>query len=151
MRVLLLRLEIQCCCIGRQEASTAKTAWGLQNLAPKSQTLIVWSADPDTIVFPSGEKATDMTQLLCALLFSLFNSSVAAREGTRGQMRPNRGNLGPKNAPESKALIVRSKDPDTIVFPSGEKATEVISRLCALLFSLFSSSVSAWEGGARQI
>ena len=150
MRVLLLRLEIQCCCIGRQEASTAKTAWGLQNLAPKSQTLIVWSADPDTIVFPSGEKATDMTQLLCAALFALFNSSVAAREGTRGQMRPYRGNLGPKNAPESQTLMLLSSEPDTIVFPSGEKSTEVIMLLCALVFSLFSSSVSAWKRGASQ-
>ena len=47
--------------------------------------------------------------------------------------------------------MLLSSEPDTIVFPSGEKATEVINLLCALLFSLFSSSVAAWEGGAGQI
>ena len=47
--------------------------------------------------------------------------------------------------------MLSSKLPDTIVFPSGEKATELITLLCALLFSLFSSSVAAWEGGASQI
>ena len=44
-----------------------------------------------------------------------------------------------------------SYEPDTIVFPSGEKATELMSELCALLFSLFSSSVAAWDGGGSQI
>jgi hypothetical protein len=34
------------------------------------QTLIVWSRDPETMVFPSGEKSTDMTQWLWA--FSLL-------------------------------------------------------------------------------
>ena len=61
------------------------------------------------------------------------------------------GRIGAKNAPESQTLIVWSQDPDTIVFPSGEKSTEVITLLCALVFSLFSSSVAAWEGGAGQI
>ena len=55
------------------------------------------------------------------------------------------------HAPESQTLMLLSTEPDTIVFPSGEKATERISRLCALLFSLFSSSVAAWEGGVGQI
>ena len=47
--------------------------------------------------------------------------------------------------------MLLSAEPDTIVFPSGEKSTEVITLLCALVFSLFSSSVAAWEGGASQI
>ena len=47
--------------------------------------------------------------------------------------------------------MLLSQDPDTIVFPSGEKSTEVTLSLCALLFSLFSSSVAAWDGGASQI
>ena len=38
--------------------------------APKSQTLIVPSADPDTILVPSGENATEMTELLWAVVFS---------------------------------------------------------------------------------
>ena len=47
--------------------------------------------------------------------------------------------------------MLLSLEPDTIVFPSGEKSTERIQSLCALVFSLFSSSVAAWEGGAGQI
>ncbi len=34
--------------------------------APKSQTLIVPSSDPDTILVPSGESATDVMASLCA-------------------------------------------------------------------------------------
>ena len=47
-------------------------------LTPASQTLSVWSREPDTIVLPSGEKATDITQWLCALCFSAFSSKEAA-------------------------------------------------------------------------
>ena len=54
------------------------------------------------------------------------------------------------HAPESQTLMLLSSEPDTIVFPSGEKATELITLLCALLFSLFSSSVAVWEGGASK-
>ena len=45
---------------------------------PASQTLSVSSREPDTIVLPSGEKATDITQLLCALCFSALSSKDAA-------------------------------------------------------------------------
>ena len=38
--------------------------------APKSQTLIVPSIDPDTIFVPSGEKTTEMMATLWALVFS---------------------------------------------------------------------------------
>ena len=38
----------------------------------------VWSREPDTIVLPSGEKATDITQLLCASCFSALSSREAA-------------------------------------------------------------------------
>ena len=54
-------------------------------------------------------------------------------------------------APALQTLMLLSPEPDTIVFPSGEKSTEVMLLLCALVFSLFSSSVSAWEGAASQI
>ena len=37
------------------------------------------------MVLPSGEKATDMTQPLCALGFSALSSSVAAEEGERAR------------------------------------------------------------------
>ena len=41
---------------------------------PASQTLIVWSLEPDTMVEPSGEKATEVTKSLCALCFSTLSS-----------------------------------------------------------------------------
>jgi len=44
---------------------------------PASQTLIVWSSEPDTMVAPSGEKATEVTQPLCALCFSASSSREA--------------------------------------------------------------------------
>ena len=53
--------------------------------APKSQTLIVLSADPDTILVPSGENATDMTKLLWAFVFSLNSSNLPARQASRHQ------------------------------------------------------------------
>ena len=44
--------------------------------------MIVLSAEPDTMVEPSGEKATDVTELLCALCFSALSSREAvARVG----------------------------------------------------------------------
>ena len=61
------------------------------------------------------------------------------------------GRLLEKRAPESQTLSVLSEDPDTIVLPSGEKSTDQIVSLWAFFFSLFSSSVAAWEGGAGQI
>jgi hypothetical protein len=42
-----------------------------------SQTLIVSSLEPDTMVAPSGEKDTDITQWLCALCFSALSSREA--------------------------------------------------------------------------
>jgi hypothetical protein len=53
-------------------------------------------------------------------------------------------------APALQTLMLLSPEPDTIVFPSGEKSTESMLLLCALLFSLFSSNVAAWEGGASK-
>ena len=45
---------------------------------PASQTLIVWSSEPDTMVAPSGEKATECTARPCALLcFSALSSREA--------------------------------------------------------------------------
>ena len=53
--------------------------------APESQTLIVLSNDPDTILVPSGENATDMIMLLWAFVFSLSISSLSARQANRRQ------------------------------------------------------------------
>ena len=59
--------------------------------APTSQTLTVPSRDPDKIVTPFGEKATDMTQSLWALVLSLNSSIVPARKANQRQFWPRRG------------------------------------------------------------
>ena len=62
--------------------------------APESQSLSVPSFDPDTILVPSGENATDWMTSLCALVFSLNSSSVPARRASsRGQFGPRRGDF----------------------------------------------------------
>ena len=43
--------------------------------------MIVLSREPETIVFPSGEKATERTQSLWAFVFSLFKVREAASTG----------------------------------------------------------------------
>ena len=48
-------------------------------LTPASQTLMVLSREPDTIVLPSGEKATECTQSRCALSLLVMSSSVPAK------------------------------------------------------------------------
>ena len=40
--------------------------------------MIEWSLEPDTMVVPSGEKATEYTLSLCALCFSALSSKDAA-------------------------------------------------------------------------
>ena len=97
--------------------------------------MIVWSADPDTILVPSGENATDVMTLLCAFVFSLSISSLSARQANRRQFWPRRGDFEVFGAPESQTLIVLSNDPDTILVPSGENATDVMHLLCASVFS----------------
>ena len=42
--------------------------------APASQTLIVWSHEPETILVPSLLKPTEVILLLCALCFSALSS-----------------------------------------------------------------------------
>ena len=55
---------------------------GVSADTPASQTLIVWSHEPETMVLPSGEKATEFTKELCALCFSALSSREAvARVG----------------------------------------------------------------------
>jgi hypothetical protein len=73
--------------------------------APKSQTLIVWSHDPETILVPSGEIANVVMFQLWAFVFLLTSPSLSA----------------------SQTLIFWSHDPDRILAPSGEKATEIIA------------------------
>ena len=50
---------------------------GVSADAPASQTLIVLSLEPDTMLEPSGEKATELISPLCALCFSALSSREA--------------------------------------------------------------------------
>ena len=59
--------------------------------APESQTLIVPSSDPDTILFPSGEMATELMGKLWVFVFSLNSTSVPARQARRRQFWPGKG------------------------------------------------------------
>ena len=92
---------------------------------PESQTLIVSSSDPDTILVPSGENANDVMLLLCASVFSLNSPSASARQASKRQFGPRRGDFEGSGAPESQTLIVPSYDPDTILVPSGENTTDL--------------------------
>ncbi len=103
--------------------------------APESQTLIVPSSDPDTIFVPSGENATDLTTKLWALVFSHNSSSLAARQASRSQFWPRRGEFEDKSTPESQTSIVPSHDPDTILVPSGENATDMTEQAQELVVS----------------
>ena len=121
--------------------------------APKSQTLIVPSSDPDTIFVPSGENATDMTKLLWASVFSLSSSIVPARQASRrAQFWPRRGEFegSSVHVPKSQTLIVLSADPDTILVPSGENATDMTKLLWAFVFSLNSSNLPARQASRHQ-
>mmetsp|Transcript_15190 Transcript_15190/g.45584 ORF Transcript_15190/g.45584 Transcript_15190/m.45584 type:complete len:89 (-) Transcript_15190:340-606(-) len=79
------------------------------------------SEEPDTIFVPSGEKLTEYTSLLWALVRSSSGASVAA----------------------SHSCMLLSREPDTILVPSGEKPTEYTWLLWALGCSATSASVDA--------
>ena len=55
----------------------------LERQSPASQTLIVWSRGPETMVLPSGEKATLITQWLCAFSFVALSSRVPEKHAER--------------------------------------------------------------------
>jgi hypothetical protein len=112
--------------------------------------LIVLSSDPETILVPSGENATDLSQPLWASVFSLSSSSLPDRQANRRQFRPRRGDFDIFGAPESQTLIVLSSDPDTILVPSGENATDMMQSLWAFVFTLNSPSASARQASRRQ-
>jgi hypothetical protein len=112
--------------------------------------LIVLSSDPETILVPSGENATDLSQPLWASVFSLSSSSLPDRQANRRQFRPRRGDFDIFGAPESQTLIVPSRDPDTILVLSGENATDMTQWLWAFVFSLSSSSLAVRQAIKRQ-
>ncbi len=112
--------------------------------------MIVLSADPDTILVPSGENATDEIQPLWAFVFSLSISSLPARQASKRQFSPRRGDFEGFGTPESQTLIVLSSDPDTILVPSGENATKKILSLWAFVFSLNCTIVPARQSSKCQ-
>ena len=119
---------------------------GVSADAPASQTLSVLSSEPETMVLPSGEKATDSTQSLCALCFSTLSSREAA--AGRGAISFGLRVGGVRvHTPASQTLSVLSSDPETMVLPSGEKATERTTSLCALCFSALSFREAATSTG----
>ena len=77
--------------------------------APKSQTLIVPSSDPDTILVPSGENTTDRMVSLWALVFSatqLMSFAIILRTREKrafgGKCIRQHGDMGPHTAASSK-------------------------------------------------
>ena len=112
--------------------------------------MIVLSREPETMVLPSGEKATDSTWSLCALFFIALSSREAA--AGRGAISFGLRVGGVRvHTPESQTLIVRSLEPVTMVLPSGEKATELMHSLCAFSFSALSSRDAAASVGALRL
>ena len=73
----------------------------LSGIAPEFQTLRVLSLEPETIVFPSGEKATELIARLCAFVFSLESSSVAVQYA-EGRQYTQESGFRPKTHPNSK-------------------------------------------------
>src|SRR6267154_391610 len=78
------------------------------SLVSASHNRIVVSSDPDTMRLPSGENATELTQLSCPVRGARSGSPVSA----------------------SHNRMVLSYDPDTMRLPSGENAADVTSPLC---------------------
>ena len=71
MSVRLLAQHPQLVCQTSQQASAlAKEGRFWARGAPESQTLIVLSFDPDTILVPSGDNATELMCSLWAFVFS---------------------------------------------------------------------------------
>ncbi len=149
--VRLLAEQLQFVCQASQQSSVlAKEGRFEGSGAPDSQTLIVLSHDPVTILVPSGENATELITSLWASVLSLISSSLPARQANKASVLAKEGRFEGSGAPESQTLIVSSHDPETILVPSGENATELMQLLWAFLFSLNSSSLSARQANSRQ-
>jgi hypothetical protein len=94
VRVCLLAQRPQFACQTSQQSSVLAKEGRFEGCsALESQTLIVLSSDPDTILVPSGENATELMHLLWALVFSLSSSSAPARQASRRQFWPSRGDF----------------------------------------------------------
>ena len=87
------------CQTSQQASVLAKEGRFEGSCAPKSQTLIVLSADPDTILVPSGENAADMTKLLWAFVFSatqLMSIAIILRTRDMCVHSAAHGDMGPQ-------------------------------------------------------
>jgi hypothetical protein len=110
--ICLLAQQLQFVCETSQQASVWPRRGDFEGFgAPESQTLIVLSHDPDTILVPSGENATDEITQLWAFVFSLSSSSVSARQANRRQSWPRRGDsrLRRTRIPDFDRPVVRSR------------------------------------------
>ena len=89
MGVLLLRLELQRVCQVCGEGVSLRKIRGRGpfNGSPASQTLIVLSLEPDTIVLPSGAKSTERIQSLCAFSLLVLSSRETAKHTGRASER----------------------------------------------------------------
>lgn len=74
-----------------------------------SQILIVLSAEPETILFPSGEKHTQLTFFTCPFKFLI-------------------------NVPYKSQILIVFKEPETTLFPSGEKITQLIKSVSNIFY-----------------
>ena len=96
VRALLARFELECACQNAKEAPALVFVAHIGVVSastPASQTLIVFSPEPETIVLPSGEYATEVILSLWALSLVALSSSVAAKQQRRRQLRPRIGIL----------------------------------------------------------
>ena len=94
MGIGLIAQHLQLACQTSEQALVlAKETRFEGNGAPKSQTLILPRLHADTIFVPSGENTTDLMTSLCAFVFSLNSSSLPARQASKRQFSPRRGNF----------------------------------------------------------
>ena len=94
MRISLLAQKPQLVCQASRKALVLAMEGRFEGSgAPESQTLIVPSFDPDTILVPSGENATEQTMSLCASVSVLNSSKLSVRQSNKRQFWPRRGDL----------------------------------------------------------
>ena len=100
------------------------------------QTLSVLSAEPETMVLPSGEKATEATALLCALCFSALSSREAAagRGAVSFGLRVQGYQCPRTRIPDFDGLVVGARDDGLAVGREGHGVN--VAAVRALLFRL---------------
>ena len=112
---------------------------------PASQTLIVLSFEPDTMVDPSGEKATDITMPLCALCFSALSSKDAATstEAVRSGLRGQGCQLSHTCIPDFDRLVLRAGHDGRAIGGKGHGHHPVAVRALLLRLELQGSCIAS--------